>query len=136
MELAPFKALRPLQPTDFLQDRALLALLQRSLDNDPMSMTVEQLIDDIYNGVSLIWSWGEGILITTIESRPAGLVCLVTNVCGEGYLKNLAGIAEDVVSYAKASGCRFILGDVPSPGLVRIYERMGGRTYHRMLREL
>jgi len=136
LKMEPFKILRPVLPQELLQDKVMLGWLQRSMEDDPLSIRVEDLIDDIYNKVSLVWTWGTGILVTTLEERTQGWVCIVTNVCGEKYLQNLGSIEQDVESYARHQGCKYLLGDVPSPGLVKIYEKLGATTFHRVLREI
>lgn len=137
-ELEPFKILRPVHYVELDQREDLKRLLAESMENDPLSLSIEELLDGIDSRECVLWIWkeGQGMLITEVKDLPAGRVLYVTNVRGEGYLQHLAEIDADVESYAKTIGVRYLVGEVASLGLLKVYEKRGARAFHRVLREV
>lgn len=130
------KILAPVLPQVLLENPAMKAWLYKSMQGNPFSISEEELVDAIYAKKSIVWTWGEGILITTLEWLGENLVCSVSNVCGKNYMRYLDKIDHDVTMYAKAHGAKFIVGEVPSPALVKAYEKRGAKTLHRVVREI
>lgn len=144
-QLEPFKIITPITPEDLNKSEKLRALLYRSIGDDPFSMTIDELLDDIYNHTSILFSWNDkkGILLLSFgETMLWGKltkVCWLTNVCTEedgGYLKHMENIDADILSICKAQGAKWLLGNVASAALCRIYEKRGARTLHRVMREI
>lgn len=135
-ELAPFKILRPVHYVELDQSSEMKRWLHESMEADPLSLTIEELMDGIESRECVLWTWGQGILITEVRDLPAGRVVYITNVRGEGYLQHLAEIDSDVESYAKAVQAKFMIGEVASLGLVKMYQKRGAHTMHRVLREI
>ena len=131
-----FMILEPLTPEALLARHDLLRLLHESIINDPMSMTEDALLEEIYERKAIVWTWGQGIIITSFQDTERGRVLFLSNVRGKGYLANISKIDADIESHAKCIGARYIVGDVPSKGLVRVYESRGARTIHRVVREV
>lgn len=136
IELQPFKILRPVHYIELDQREDLKRLLHESMERDPLSLSIEELLDGIESRECVLWTWGEGILITEVRDLPAGRVVYITNVRGVGYLQHLAEIDSDVESYAKAVQAKFMIGEVSSLGLVKMYQKRGAHTMHRVLREI
>lgn len=103
---------------------------------DPLSIQLEQLLDGIESRECVLWTWGQGVLITEIKDLPAGRVLYVTNVRGKGYLQHLHLIDADVTSYAKALGVKYLVGEVVSAGLAKKYQKRGAEVLHRVVREI
>lgn len=132
----PFRIIRPVLPTELASTRQMLVWLKESMDDDPLTLSLEELVDEILAKRSILWTWGTGILLTTIRFMGGHIVCELTNVRGNGYLENIEAIDHDIESYAKFAGARYIIGEVPHPGLMKTYLRRGARLYPRMLREV
>jgi len=134
----PLKVLRPLTPQALLlpKNGELLKHLLASIDDDPLSDPLEDLLAQVYAGEVTVWTWGRGVLVTSFQFFKKGRVLLVTNLRGEGFLEQLLLIDDDIVQIAKAHGATFIKGEVTRPGLVREYVKRGGRASTFVLREV
>lgn len=128
--------LRPITPTELQDNPKLYDLLIKSINGYPLSLKPEDLVREIVSGKSILWTWGDGVLMTTQADEGMYKVLYVTNVAGEGYLENIDEIDKEVTRHAKAVGARYIIGDVPSKALVKIYERRGGKPLFRVMREV
>jgi hypothetical protein len=135
---SPLLLLRPLTPAELLlvENRMLLKFLSESLDDNPLSAGIEDLLEDIYAEKSIVWTWGTGILLTSFETFRVGRVLHVSNVRGRGYLSRLPSIEHDIEVIAREWDCRFIKGDVPSAGLVKKYVEMGAKASSFVIREV
>ncbi|OYW77685.1 MAG: hypothetical protein B7Z37_03080 [Verrucomicrobia bacterium 12-59-8] len=131
-----FKILSPVLPQVLLDNPTMKTWLAKSMQGNPFSCSEKELIYAIYSRKSIVWTWGEGILITTLEQLGEHSVCSVSNVVGKNYMRYLDKIDHDVTMYAKAHGAKFLVGEVPSMALVRAYEKRGARTLHRVVREI
>lgn len=131
-----FKILQPVHYHELLVRKDLMVLLEESMRVDPLSITLEQLMDGIETRECILWTWGKGILITEVKDLPQGRVLFITNVRGEGFLQNLHLIDEDILSYARAIGVDYMVGEVWHPGLVKAYVKRGAKVMHRVLREV
>lgn len=137
-QLDAFKILRPVHYVELNQREDLKRLLYESMEADVLSLTIEELLDGIESRECVLWTWGDGkgILVTEVRDLPRGRVLYVTNVRGEGYLKFLPEIDSDVESYAKSIQCNYLVGEVASEGLLRMYQKRGAVVMHRVLREV
>jgi hypothetical protein len=119
----------------------LVRLLHESIVKNPLSDDIEALLNNIYAKSAVLWTWknehGEGILITYLKSFPQHpKVLVMTNLCGEGYLRNLAEIEHDITELARSFECTHIIGEVMHQGLVKVYEKLGARAIYQMYREV
>jgi hypothetical protein len=122
------KILRTVRPEQLMESRALLSMLMEAMKDDPHGLTVEDVVNQIYNKTAVVWTWGGGVMVTSIHTYPLGSELLVTHIAGRDYLKNLPKIEEDVLAIAKACNCKWVAGFTKHPGLIRAYEKIQGRV--------
>lgn len=133
---SPLKILRWVEPKELLARTDLLRLVYESLEGNPLGLTIEHLLDDIYATQAILWTWGEGVLVTSIQGFPTGNALHVSHVRGKNYLVQLETIEADCVVIAKALGCKWLLGEVPSQALIKAYVARGATPFHFMLKEI
>lgn len=136
----PLKILKWVAPQDLLEGQPyhhLLVPLKESIESNPLSDDIETLLKMIYEKKAVLWTWGDGILITYLKSFPKHKnVLVMTNLRGKGYIQNIGLIEHDINEIAKAFDCPFIIGETMSAGLVKVYERLGAKAIYSLYREV
>jgi hypothetical protein len=128
--------LRAVLPRELVESPKMMGWVQETIDEDPFGSTLNELLADIYEGRTVLWTWEEGILMTSFRetSRAKGLV--VTNLRGKNYLANATKIEHDYGLIAKAFDCTHLLGDVHNEALAKVYEKHGAKIAYRVMREV
>lgn len=119
------RILVPLLPHQLVEKPVEWAALQRAVEGSPHGETVDTLLERVYGGGAVIWSWGHGVLVTEFHQYPGGLECFVHSLAGERYVEVVDAIREDLETIAKLYRCKWVSYLTTRPGMEKIAEGQG-----------
>lgn len=102
---------------------------------EPECGTLESIIDAWFGGRMAIWSTGEGLVLTQINTLAKGRELFVFGIAGRGMIRVAQEIKRDLQVIARTFECDSIGGDVRRPGLKKLYDAFGAEqvsVYYRL----
>lgn len=118
--------LKLITPAELVADEVLFRVGVEMMKFDPHGLTLPDVLKAVEAQNMVLWSWGEGLIVTQFIDFPAGRELMVTHLGGRGYLKRLAELRAEMEEIARKCGCRWMSGIVARQGLVKEYLEQGG----------
>lgn len=104
----PLTMLRPISPSRLVFNHEAMKWLAHGMKDASHSMTIDQLLDQLDSGESILWAWDNGVLCTTFNNYPSGRELLIHTLAGKDFLERLPEVLKDLKIIARDYECRFL----------------------------